>query len=206
MLSRKRPEGSSRKKAVLTDTDQSVLRRAFRSLRGELLPYGEPTERQLIEAAIRLVVKADRVSSEDKPGSLRSSGVEYVRTIDERIEDAKQRQVEFKAGDHPAIRFNLTAAEITAAEVIERVFKSLMTSRDDVRDWRVLFELARKEGDGLGVQAEYEGSTRNVGRKFNLTAKRIRAIRDRQLDVIVARTRHLMPEPSFTTGQILRAA
>jgi hypothetical protein len=187
--------------------DETTVRKAFRDLRG-LFMRGtgiEPTERQIIEAAIRLCVKVDRAAAGEQPRQFGNSMPQYSRRLDERIDDAKQRQIDHDAGDLPE-PINVNAAEIKAAEAIERVFRECMTAKDKVRDWKLLFMLASKSGDGLGVQAEYPGSIRHIARKFSIDPKRVRAIRDRQMTVIAARTRYVVPEPEYRTGIVLQAA
>jgi hypothetical protein len=187
--------------------DETTVRKAFRDLRG-LLMRGtgiEPTERKLIQAAIGLCVKVDRAASADRPREFGNSMPGYTRTVGERIDDAKQRQIDYDAGDL-AEPINVNAAEIKAAEAINRVFRECMTAKDKVRDWKLLFMLASKSGDGLGAQAEYPGSIRYIARKFSIDPKRVRAIRDRQMTVIAIGTRHLMPEPEYRTGIVLQAA
>jgi hypothetical protein len=143
------PEGLRPDRPVLTDKDEATLSKAFRSLRSDIIRQsaGEPTERQLIEAAIRLVVKVDRASAGDSPRLGNSIWPGYTRTTAERVDDAKQRQIDYDAGDLPE-PVNVTPAEVTAAEVIQRVFQDCMTAKDRVRDWKLLFMLMSKNGDG----------------------------------------------------------
>ena len=187
--------------------DETTVRKAFRDLCG-LLMRGtgiEPTERKLIQAAIGLCVKVDRAASADRPREFGNSMPGYTRTVDERIGDAKQRQIDHDAGDLPE-PINVTPAEIRAAEAIERTFIECLTAKDKMRAWRVLFALASKRGTGLGAQCQQDGSIRNVARRFDLDAKQVRRIQGGQVKAIADAVSHLMPEPEYRTGIVLQAA
>ncbi len=99
------------------------------------LGTGELTEREIIQAALKLCVKVDCASAADKTRASSRNSTDaglYLRTMVERIDDAKQRQIDHDAGDLPE-PINVTPAEIRAAEAIERTFIECLTAKDKMR-------------------------------------------------------------------------
>jgi hypothetical protein len=113
--------------------------------------------------------------------------------------------VDYTAGDLGDVE-RVNAAEVTAAEAIDRVFHAHLVGADKVRAWKILWLLASKRGTGLGAQSRHEGSIRDVAKKVGLDPKRVRVIREHQLRAIADGVRDLLPEPEYRTGIILRAA
>jgi hypothetical protein len=111
----------------------------------------------------------------------------YTYTEEEREEAEKQLMIDLTAGDLIEKAEPVNAREVSAAEAIEHVFRSCLVGQDT-------------------AQTEQTGSIRNVANKVGLDPKRIRAIRDRQIEAILDGARHLMPTPQYRTGVIHRAA
>jgi hypothetical protein len=188
--------------------DEAKVAKALQSLRRDLVrsECAEPTERQIVEAALRLCIKVDRAATDDSPRAFGNSMPTYTRTIDERLDDAAQRIVDHHAGDLPDPVEIPTAAEITSAEAIERVFRAALVGKDTARGWRIIWNLASKRGTGRGSQTIYQGSIRDTAQKFGLDPKQIRRTRERQLEAITNAIRHLLPTPEYRTGIIHQAA
>lgn len=192
-----------------TPTEDSTVAKALRFLRLDLMRSSagkEPTALETVQAAIRLCVKVDRAAASDRPREFGNSMPDYLPDdMEEREAAAKQRMIDYTAGDLVEVEA-VNAAEVTAAEAIERVFRAHLAGEDQARAWKILFLLAAKRGNGLGVHEEQDGSVRNVAKKVNLSAKRVRDIRDRQLQATAKGISHLIPAPQYCTGVIHQAA
>jgi ribosomal protein S14 len=90
----------------------------------------------------------------------------------------------------------LNENQITAAEVIERVFQSHLVGENQARDWKEILLKLRKD-DHVRHQCEQEGSVRNIARKLNLSRATVRKRVMTQLMAIESGVRAHMPASNF---------
>jgi hypothetical protein len=183
---------------------ESWVRRALFQARQELVNMNgtEPSEVEMNSQLLRLLVRVDLCAP--RVGQARVNGCmpDIVHSIEERAEAAKQRMIDYTAGD--AIdKPSATAEEVSAAEAIEDVFRRHLVGKNPGRDFQILFDLARKETDSrAGHQTEQRGSVRNVARKYHISPALVRKRRDVQMSAIADGIRHLYPKPAPSTGVI----
>jgi len=201
--------------------DRATVKRALYWLRKDLVRErggAEPTDAEMIEAAIRLCVKVDRDAASAGPSGHKNSWPAYGFTEEELKEAEKQFMIDLTAGDVIERAKPVTDNDVDAADAIERVFYAALVGKEPKRDWRILFLLAQKRRhDGLGAQTEQTGSVRAVARQIEtwinsktgdatFTPRAVRKVRDKQLAAIAAGIADLLPQPEYRTGIIWQAA
>ena len=108
-----------------------------------------------------------------------------MHDVEERIEAAKQRLLEWKAGDF-VVRYPVSQGDIAKAEAIQRVFRCCLVGEKQVRDFKILFELAKGK------------SVRRVAKQFKVSHPRVIDRRNLQIAAIWKRVEPLMRDQPTT--------
>jgi hypothetical protein len=182
--------------------DQWIAVKTFRPSYYEAIAQGKvPDKRALIFEALRFIQEIRRCCEAERDGP-RGEGNHwpvYERTFDERADDAKQRIIDFNAGDLVAVRRNAMPPDVTTAECLDRFFNDCLVGENKKRDWKVLNYLAKGE-KVVGAQHLQEGSLRAAEKKFGITKATIAERRDRQVKAIWDAVMKAMPEPAKTVS------
>jgi hypothetical protein len=147
----------------------------------------------LISEAIKFLVDVDcRLPMVGPTDATPVSWPGYTHDAEDQADALKQRLIDIAAGDDPKKVLGLqeaaTTSEITAAESMERVFRSHLAGENQNRDWQILWRLAKGE------------SLRKTAKEIEISKSNVEKRRDVQLEAIWQGISHLMPKPIVRTG------
>ncbi len=176
-------------------------RRSVRYLRPIVGAAGAEPDRGLIFDVLWFI-NEDEWTGPSKDGS---HWPVYERTIDERSDDAKQRLIDWLAGDLVDGRQRaIPAPDVTTAECLQRFFRGSLVGEHQDRDWKIVNYLAKKE-IAVGAQQQQSGSLRAAANKFGVHKSTIAKVRDKQISAIWVAVKKAMPSPdtaAVATGRV----
>ena len=149
----------------------------------------KPTGPQYAMATLRSAVDVHRRQCvRGGPAKGKSPWPDYVNALlEERTEAAKQRLVDWLAGDLVGATLP-TAKEISTMDAVYHIFRACLVDKYQDQDWQLLQLLATPLG-----------SLRRVGAFSSFSKDKVADRRDLQCAAIWKRVGHLMPEPRLLT-------
>jgi hypothetical protein len=181
----------------LDETKERYVGAALSRARGRLTRGGSvPTGSAIVMECLHEMVsvqRRQRIKYATGPANVRSLWPDFRTEPDERSEAAKQRLIDYAAGDWPNSD-QPTPRDVSTMEAVESVFRACLVDRHQDRDWKI-----------LNLLAHPKKSLRNVGKGFNRSHVWVRDRRNLQCAAIWKKVFHLMP-PAMPLSLVLQAA
>lgn len=148
--------------------------------------------RDVVMEGVKAIANIDRRTEVRgfRPTPLRSRWVKHDHsdlTAKDHEEILAQRKREIAAGESAdvvyGVRVGASVREQEVFDSVDRVFRTCLVGKNQIRDWKILFALAQGQ------------SMRTVGRHYKVGKSRVDAVQKMQLDAIWTRVQRLMPAP-----------